>query len=133
MTANTPQKSDAWEEKLTSEQYEVMRKGGTERPFSGTLLHNKAEGTYHCMACGAVVFNSKTKFDSGSGWPSFYDAVPGSVVLHDDTSHGMVRTEVTCAVCGSHLGHVFPDAPDQPTGQRYCINSVALQFEAAKH
>lgn len=115
--------------RLTPEQYDILRNKGTEAPFSGKLLHNDAKGTYACMVCGNVVFDSSTKFDSGSGWPSFYDAIPGSVVLHEDSSLGMQRTEVTCAVCGSHLGHVFPDAPDQPTGQRFCINSEALQFK----
>jgi peptide-methionine (R)-S-oxide reductase len=117
--------------RLTPEQYDVLRNKGTEAPFTGKLLHNKAKGNYACMVCGNVVFDSTTKFDSGSGWPSFYDAIPGSVVLHEDDSLGIQRTEVTCAVCGSHLGHVFHDAPDQPTGERFCINSAALQFKDA--
>jgi peptide-methionine (R)-S-oxide reductase len=116
-------------QRLTPEQYDILRKKGTEAPFTGELLHNENKGTYACAVCGNVVFDSSTKFDSGSGWPSFYDAVPGSVVLHDDGSLGMQRTEVTCAVCGSHLGHVFHDAPAQPTGERFCINSAALQFK----
>lgn len=115
--------------RLTPEQYDVLRDKGTEAPFTGKLLHNTDEGTYACMVCGNVVFDSSTKFDSGSGWPSFYDAIPGSVILNEDDSLGMRRTEVTCAVCGSHLGHVFHDVPDQPTGNRFCINSAALQFK----
>lgn len=119
-----------WKEKLTPEQYEVLRQKGTETPGTGKLLHNKATGDYTCAACGQVLFKSATKFDSGSGWPSFYDAAEkGAVELHTDESHGMVRTEAVCARCGGHLGHVFPDAFDQPTGQRYCINSAALNFK----
>ena len=117
-----------WRQELSPERYEVLRQAGTERPFTGALLHNKAEGTYVCAACGNQLFDSDTKYDSGSGWPSFYDARTGAVELIDDTSHGMVRTEVRCARCGSHLGHVFPDGPN-PTGQRYCMNSLALDFE----
>ena len=105
--------------RLTPEQYDVLRSKATEPPFSGELLHNSGKGTYACRVCGNVVFDWSTKFDSGSGWPSFYDAVPGSVVLSADDSDGMQRTEVTCAVCGSHLGHVFHDAPSQPTGDRF--------------
>jgi peptide-methionine (R)-S-oxide reductase len=119
---------DELKKRLTPEQYDILRNKGTETPFTGKLLHNESKGTYACMVCGNIVFDSTTKFDSGSGWPSFYDAAPGSVVLHEDGSLGMQRTEVTCAVCGSHLGHVFHDAPDQPTGERFCINSAALQF-----
>jgi peptide-methionine (R)-S-oxide reductase len=131
----TPQQfsDEELKKRLTPEQYDILREKGTEAPFTGALLRNKAKGSYACMVCGNVVFDSTTKFDSGSGWPSFYDAVPGSVVLHEDDSLGMKRTEVTCAVCGSHLGHVFPDAFDQPTGQRYCINSAALQFKGGKN
>ena len=117
-----------WREKLTPEQYRVLREKGTEAPYTGALLNNAEQGTYTCAACGSVLFDSSTQFDSHCGWPSFYDAKPGAVEFTEDTSHGMVRTEVTCAVCGGHLGHIFPDAPDQPTGQRYCINSAALQF-----
>lgn len=120
---------DEWRKKLTPEQYYVLRKKGTEAPFTGSLLHNDQAGTYACAACDNVVFDSSTKFDSHSGWPSFYDARPGSVKLHKDLSSGVPRNEVTCASCGGHLGHVFPDAPSQPTGQRYCINSCALEFE----
>lgn len=122
--------TDKYKEKLTPEQYAVLREKATEAPFSGKFLHNKEQGVYVCGACGAELFSSDTKFDSGSGWPSFYDiANSGAVKLVDDSSHGMQRTEAVCANCGSHLGHVFDDAYDQPTGQRYCINSLALDFQ----
>ena len=115
--------------KLTPEQYRVLREKGTEAPFSGKFLHNKESGMYTCAVCGAELFPSDTKFNSGTGWPSFYDvAAKGTVKLEEDHSHGMVRTEVVCANCGSHLGHLFDDAYNQPTGQRYCINSCALDF-----
>jgi len=120
---------DEWKQKLTAEQYQVLREKGTEAPFTGALLHNDRGGDYTCAACGQVLFKSGTKFDSGSGWPSFYDAEKDSVVLTDDTSLGMNRTEVTCSNCGSHLGHLFHDAQDQPTGERFCINSASLGFE----
>lgn len=122
-------KDQDFKQNLTSEQYAVLREGATEAPFTGKLLHNKEKGVYTCAACGAKLFDSKTKFDSGSGWPSFYDVMHSDrVKLLTDTSHGMERVEVQCANCGSHLGHVFPDGP-QPTGQRYCINSLALDFK----
>jgi len=119
-----------WQNKLTPEQYEVMRKAGTESPFTGKYVDNHEDGMYHCAACGATLFSSNTKFESGSGWPSFYNAVDeGNIELHEDRSHGETRTEVICAKCGGHLGHLFEDAPETPTGQRYCINSCALNFE----
>ncbi len=119
-----------WEDKLTKEQYAVLRQKGTEAPFTGALLHNEASGMYSCAACGTELFSSEHKFDSGSGWPSFYDVKNSSKLeLKDDSGMGMTRTEVACATCGSHLGHVFNDAPQTPTGQRYCINSVALNFK----
>jgi len=115
--------------KLTPEQYHVLVEKGTEAPFTGELLENKQDGMYVCAACGQPLFGSDTKFDSGSGWPSFYDvAKTGSVELRDDNSHGMHRTEVVCGNCGRHLGHLFDDAYSQPTGQRYCINSLSLDF-----
>jgi peptide-methionine (R)-S-oxide reductase len=126
----TQTSDDAWKDKLTPEQYHIMREKGTEAPFSGKLLHNDRSGDYTCAACGQVVFNSETKFDSGSGWPSFYDVANTKAVrLVEDTSLGMHRVEVNCSKCGSHLGHVFNDAPDQPTGVRFCINSTALGFK----
>jgi peptide-methionine (R)-S-oxide reductase len=116
--------------KLTPAQYEILRRRGTERPFSGEYVYSKEHGMYQCAACGADLFSSETKFDSGTGWPSFTEpATAASVDLHDDHSHGMTRTEVTCKNCGSHLGHVFPDGPREAGGQRYCINSLSLQLE----
>lgn len=119
-----------WKKKLTPEQFKVLRQKETEKPFTGKLLHNEKTGRYVCAACAAYLFHSDTKFDSGSGWPSFYDvANKGNVRLVADTSAGMHRVEVLCAKCGGHLGHVFNDAPQQPTGMRFCINSCALDFK----
>ena len=153
-----PDSEEGWRDRLTEEEYEILRERGTEPKFSGDYLDHKADGTYTCAACGAELFDADTKFDSGSGWPSFYDvvehgstgnqtasgdvvehgstgnqtasgdAVDSAVELETDTRHGMRRTEVLCARCGGHLGHVFEDGPD-PTGERYCINSVALEFD----
>lgn len=114
--------------RLTPEEYSVLRQGGTEAPFSGDLLHADADGTFSCKVCGNKLFESGAKFDSGTGWPSFDQAIPGSVELVPDERGGMHRTEVRCARCGSHLGHVFDDGPT-PTGKRYCINSVCLDLE----
>lgn len=122
-----------WKKKLTPEQYHVLREKGTELPFSGEYNLNKEKGMYVCAACGTPLFSSDHKFDSGTGWPSFYQAVDDDKIkLDEDNSHGMTRTEVTCATCGGHLGHVFPDGPADKSGQRFCINSLALSFEDAQ-
>ena len=118
-----------WREQLSPEAYQVLRQAGTERPFTGRYVDEKADGTYHCAACGLELFDAETKYDSRSGWPSFTDPKDREhVELIEDLSHGMVRTEVRCARCHSHLGHVFPDGPG-PTGERYCMNSVSLDLQ----
>jgi peptide-methionine (R)-S-oxide reductase len=126
-------KSDAeWREQLTPQQFAVLRQAATERPFTGEYVHNKADGTYVCAACGAPLFSSATKYESGSGWPSFWDMMEeGSVLVKPDHSHGMERLEIVCARCDSHLGHVFEDGPRDTTGLRYCVNSLSLKFKPA--
>jgi peptide-methionine (R)-S-oxide reductase len=124
-------REDEWKQKISPEAYRVLREKGTEAPFSGALLHEKSKGMYACAACGNQLFKSDAKFDSGTGWPSFDEALPGGVELKQDVSHGMNRTEVVCAKCGSHLGHVFDDGPTS-TGKRYCMNSVCLSLEKEK-
>lgn len=120
---------DEWQGILTPEQYRVLREAGTERPFTGEYWNHKDQGLYRCAGCGAELFDSSTKFDSGCGWPSFYDSLDKErVEEREDTSFGMRRVEVLCKKCGGHLGHVFPDGP-RPTGMRYCINSASLKFE----
>lgn len=121
-------KEEDIKKKLSPEEYRVLREKGTEAPFSGALLHEKRSGMYACKVCGRELFKSDAKFDSGTGWPSFDEAIPGAVELKSDTSHGMLRTEVLCSKCGSHLGHVFEDGPTK-TGKRFCMNSVCLDLK----
>lgn len=128
-TGRIEKTDEEWRAQLTPEQYRIIREKGTEMPFSGALYHNHDDGMYRCAACDAELFRSDTKFDSGCGWPSFWTSVTQDAIeTHEDTSLGMKRIEATCARCGAHLGHIFPDGP-KPTGLRYCINSVSLKFD----
>ncbi len=131
MTTRIEKSDEQWREELSPEQYEVLRRKGTEPPFTGRYVHTKEDGTYRCAGCGAELFSSDAKFESGTGWPSFYEpAANANIELVEDHSHGMIRTEVLCGSCGGHLGHLFPDGP-APTGQRYCMNSCALELDAS--
>ncbi|MEC4117626.1 peptide-methionine (R)-S-oxide reductase MsrB [Myroides phaeus] len=123
---------EQWQQTLTPEQFYVLRQKGTERPFTGEYNDLFEKGSYHCAGCNQKLFNSDTKFDSHCGWPSFDKAIKGSVEYIRDTTHGMIRTEVVCSNCHGHLGHVFPDGPQETTGERYCMNSISLKFEQEK-
>jgi len=129
MTEKISKSEDQWRNELTAEQFHILRQKGTERAFTGEYAHTRTPGVYRCAGCGQELFASETKFESGSGWPSFYQPIgQGRVESHEDSSFGMRRTEVTCSQCDSHLGHVFPDGP-RPTGLRYCINSASLKLQ----
>jgi peptide-methionine (R)-S-oxide reductase len=133
MTDRVEKSDEEWRQELSPEEYAVLREAGTERAWTGKLLEEKRTGIYRCRACGSELFRSDTKFESHCGWPSFYDAKDSTAVtLIEDRTYGMVRTEVRCATCDSHLGHLFDDAPQTPTGDRYCMNSVSLTFEPAE-
>ena len=128
MDKTTKKTEEQWAKELSAEKYQVLRQCGTEPPFSGKYVNYKKDGNYYCAGCGTLLFSSKTKYDSGSGWPSFYAAADTSNIVEiTDKSHGMIRTEIKCAKCGGHLGHVFPDGP-KPTGMRFCVNSASLEF-----
>jgi peptide-methionine (R)-S-oxide reductase len=130
MAYKVTKSEDEWRRELSDSEYRVLREAGTERAWTGALLDEKRDGVFVCKACGADLFRSTTKFESGSGWPSFFEPIsPDAVELRSDVSFGMVRTEIRCATCGSHLGHLFDDAPQTPTGDRYCMNSLSLEFE----
>lgn len=131
MNYSVDKSEEQWRQELSADEFAVLRQAATERPWTGELLDEKRAGLYTCKACGNELFKAGTKFDSGCGWPSFYESIrPDAVELREDRSLGQVRTEVLCANCGSHLGHVFPDGFGTPTGDRYCMNSIALNFEA---
>jgi peptide-methionine (R)-S-oxide reductase len=129
VTRRVEKSDEAWREELSAEAYRVLREKGTEAPFTGVYWNAKEPGTYRCRGCGTALFTSETKYDSGTGWPSFYEPISVDVVrTEEDISHGMRRIEVVCGTCGGHLGHLFPDGP-APTGQRYCLNSAALELD----